>query len=184
MKIEKFLPVRYIKDHLPFIIAFVIVLGGGAIVYVFLTSSLFRNLLFVNGPYLLSIFAVSLLPVAVLKKFNWYPQAAPLSAWVGLFAFTAFYFAFFHQPNIILFVVNIITNNITFSSVFSAFFGIIAISGVFTFFYLTMSYLSAKKDNFFNVVVDPKSYTIWIITYLLYINLFISIFNPAFQRPV
>lgn len=147
------------------------------------SSSFYRDIIFVNTPYFIILTFLSLTPVIILKKLNWYPEAAPLYTWAVLFLFTGYYFAFFHEPNFIGFFFDLFHSGLTAHGVFSTFFGFLTISGVFSLYYSLMAFLSNRKDNMFNLKVDIKTYAIWVIAFLLYLNALISIVNPVFRRP-
>jgi hypothetical protein len=149
-----------------------------------MSSPLLRSLITVNAPYAAMFAFFSILPLLIVKKLGWYPEAARLSSWIILFFVSGLYYAIFRSPNIIGFLFDLFTTRIESSGFFSVLYGSMAFAGIFILFYSSMSFISARKDNIFQLRVDPKSFLIWSITYLLYLNAMTSIINPVFRRPI
>lgn len=176
-------PVKIVKNHASFLVTLTGILALLFLLFMIVMNPVYRDMITVNTPYILTIGALSLVPIAVLKKLQWYPEAAPVYAWAVLFLATGFYYSLSQGPNIIGFLLDLVTLKMTVNVFFSTFFGMLTISGVFILFYFVMGFISASKDDAFSQKVDAKSYMIWTMTYLLYLNAMISIINPIFRHP-
>lgn len=173
---------KFVKNNLSFFIAL-----GGVLFFLYtilflLTHPVYFTAIIVNLPYVLTIMSLSLVPLIVVRRLNWSPEAAPLYVWALLFLTTAFYYSLSQGPNIIGFLLDMVTLKMTSSIFLSTFYRSATIAGIFILFYFVMAYVSGKKDDLFCARVDVKSYTIWIITYVIYLNTLISLVNPVFRR--
>jgi len=175
--------VKFIQGHTSFIITFVGVLAFLNLLFIILFNPLYRDILYVNTPYILTITFLSLAPVIVLKRLHWYPEAAPLFAWTGLFLFMGYYYSLTNMPNVVRFIIDLLTMKITVQSAYTTFFGVMTVTGIFAFYYFLMAFISGKKENLFSQRVDPKSYLIWTLAYIIYLNTIVSIINPIFRHP-
>jgi hypothetical protein len=158
------------------------VIGFLFLLFISLLHPFFHDLIFVNAPYVLTIACISLVPVLIVKRLKWYPEAAPRLAWVLLFLTTGFYYAINRGPNIIGLILDIVTARSPENTI-STLSGIILMSGVFALFYFLMAFIAGQKDDVFSLKVDIKSYCIWALAYLVYLNTLVSIVNPVFRRP-
>lgn len=174
----------FLRNHLSFIITFIGVTFFLLVAIVMIASPFLRELVVVNVPYLASITLLSLVPVAMIRKLEWYPEAAPLYSWVLLLLISGYYYFIFHEPNLIGFIFDVVTRKINPVTLFSMIFGSFTFSGIFYLFYSLMSFISGRKDGAFSLKVDAKSFAIWSLTYLFYLNAMTSLINPVFRRPV
>jgi len=152
------------------------------LIMVLFSNRLYRDLIIINAPYFLAITCVSLVPVLVVKRLKWYPEAAPLYLWLLMFLITGYYYSYSGGPNIIGLLLDLITHRSLPSNFLTICFGLLTLSGIFLFFFYFMSFLSGKKDDFFAIRVDKKSYGIWAMTYVIYLNTIVSIVNPVFRH--
>ena len=176
-------PVKIIRNNFSFIVTLTGVVTFLTVLLIVMIHPVYHDLILVNMPYLITIMILSLIPLLVIKKLHWYPEPAPRYTWALLFLITGFYYSFTGGPNLIGFLMDLITLKISVNVFLTTFFGLLAISGIFAFYYFLMAFKSAMKDNLFSLKVDVKSYIVWVTTYLIYLNALISIINPVFRRP-
>ena len=170
------------EQNRSFLITLGVVLGSITLFFA-VKSSTFWELLRTNLLYSLALLGLSSIAWLVIQKLEWAPTRQHKISWFLFLLVVTVYYAISGQPNWMGLLGDLITGHISEGRWKDLLFGTSTYIGLIYLFYFL---LSMYKKDFFSYEGDEISlltYTMWMISFLIYLNATISIINPLFHRP-
>jgi len=186
---------KFIRDNLSFIITFSIVLSVLYGILFLLRSPFYLNFLRVNFMFGVALFLIPLFPYITIKN-SGLKEIFPVNkSWFFLLLIITIYFEWFRQPDLVLFFSELFRGNFGSIQYLLLFSGILSYCGIIYSFYYFMvikgdidptDTLLTEKNNHQQDVATPvtlSTYSIWLITFLIYVNFLLILTHRFFQRP-
>lgn len=170
------------EQNRSFLITFGVVLGS-IILFFIVKSSTFWELLRTNLLYTLSLVLLTSIAWLVVQKLEWAPTKPHKISWFLFLLMMTIYYALSRQPNWLGLFGDLIAGHVTEGRFNNLLFGTATYAGLIYLFYYLLSFFKPDFFHYEKERISVITYSMWMSSFLIYLNATISIINPLFHRP-